>query len=61
MALRFARSSGGSVSSADSISADWCVNSWHKALMWSTAIEMSLTRCSTRCTLRGSMALLQTG
>ena len=39
-------SSGGSVSSADSISADWCVNSSLKAMMCVNALVISLIRSS---------------
>ena len=67
---RFARSSGEGLSSADSISADWCVNSSDKSLMCVNAIAISLIRPSmlslemalgvceapaTRCRLRGSV------
>ena len=67
---RFALSSGGSVSSADSISADWWVNSSLKAMMCVNALVMSLIRSSTlwlemalgvgeapgmRCRFRGSV------
>ena len=43
---RFALSSGGSVSSADSISADWCVYSSLKAMMCVNSLVMSLIRSS---------------